>query len=91
MNFGVIRFPESTGHDDMAYILTEILEQKATMIWHRESKLPKLDALIIPGGTGGERSRKNEPIISEIIKFANIGGFVLGVGLGFKQLCEIEL
>jgi len=91
MNFGVIRFPESTGHNDMEYILAEILEQKVTMIWHKESKLPKLDAIIIPGGTGGEKSRKKEPIISEIKKFAKNGGFVLGVGLGFRLLCEIDL
>jgi phosphoribosylformylglycinamidine synthase subunit PurQ / glutaminase len=91
MKFGIIQFPESTGHNDMAYVLKEIFEQEVVPVWFRESKLPKLDALIIPGGTGGEKSRKNEPIIGEIVKFANNGGFVLGVGLGFRLLCEIGL
>ncbi|NJO89743.1 MAG: phosphoribosylformylglycinamidine synthase I [Chloroflexia bacterium] len=91
MKFGIIRFPESTGHNDMAYVLGEILEQEVIEIWYRESKLPKMDAIIIPGGTGGEKPRKNEPIVNEIIKFANNGGFVFGVGLGFRLLCEIEL
>ena len=91
MKFGIIQFPESTGHKDMAYVLEEIFEQKIVDIWFRSSKLPKLDALIVPGGTGGEKSRKNEPVISEIAKFANNGGFVLGVGLGFRLLCDIRL
>lgn len=91
MKFGIIRFPESTGHNDMAYILGEILEQEVIEIWYREVEWQKVDALIIPGGTGGEKSRKNEPIIKEIIKFSNNGGFVLGVGLGFKLLCEVGL
>lgn len=91
MKFGIIQFPESTGHKDMAYVLKEIFEKEAIPIWFRESKLQKLDALIIPGGTGGEKSRKNEPVINEIVKFANNGGFVFGVGLGFRLLCEIGL
>lgn len=94
MNFGIIRFPETTGHEDFAFVLSELFEHEVFEVWHRDLIKKKFDALFIPSGridTRGIRTRLKEPVINEIVKFANNGGFILGVGLGFQLLCELEL
>ncbi|MDF1546806.1 MAG: phosphoribosylformylglycinamidine synthase subunit PurQ [Bacteroidales bacterium] len=91
MKFGIVRFPESTCYFDTRYVLSEILEQEVYEVWHQDTKINKIDALIIPGGSFDIGTRKKSPIISEIRKFAKIGGFVLATGFGFELLCKIGL
>lgn len=97
MKIGVIIFPGSNCVEDMVYVLQEIMEQEVIRLWHKDTKLQKVDAIILPGGFSfGDYLRagalaKHSPIMKEVIKYTKNGGFVLGVGNGFQILCETGL
>lgn len=97
MKFGVVIFPGSNCDQDMIYALSNVMEQKVVKLWHKDSDLQKVDAVILPGGFSyGDYLRSGaiarySPIMEEVIKFANKGGFVFGVCNGFQILCEAEL
>ncbi|MFM2392362.1 MAG: hypothetical protein RLZZ546_339 [Bacteroidota bacterium] len=100
MKFGVVVFPGSNCDDDMIYVLSEVMGFTALKIWHKESSLSvygKLDGIFLPGGFSyGDYLRSGaiarfSPIMHEVIKFANQGGFVFGICNGFQILCESEL
>jgi phosphoribosylformylglycinamidine synthase len=97
MKFGIVQFPGSTCHRDLYYVIREILDQEAVYLWHKETELKKLDAIIVTGlGINGlsqnaAKLLNNSPILTSVKKFAKIGGFIFGVGNGFNVLCEIDL
>ena len=97
MKFGVVIFPGSNGDEDMIYVLKEIMNQQVVSLWHKATDLQNVDAIVLPGGFSfGDKLRpgaiaKQSPIMEEIINFADLGGFVLGVGNGFQVLCEVNL
>jgi phosphoribosylformylglycinamidine synthase subunit PurQ / glutaminase len=97
MKFGIVQFPGSTNHKDLFYVISEILEQEAFYIWHKDNDLHKADALIIPGmGINGLNencgsSLIKSSVLGQVKKFAKNGGFVFGVGNGFNILCESGL
>lgn len=70
---------------------------KAEFIWHKESVLPPLDAVIIPGGFSyGDYLRTGaiarfSPVMAAVIRFAEAGGLVLGICNGFQILLEAGL
>ena len=85
---------------DIATILTsdEIkLKFKNTMVWHKDTNLPKSDLIVIPGGfsygdylrSGAIAGKSN--ILNEVIKAANDGCLVLGICNGFQILTETGL
>ena len=49
MNSSVIVFPGSNCDRDIATALIK-LNFKNTMVWHKDSSLPKTDLIVIPGG-----------------------------------------
>ena len=66
------------------------------MIWYKETKLPKSDLIVIPGGFSyGDYLRLGQyweiAIIYEVIKAANSGCLVLGICNGFQILTETGL
>lgn len=97
MKFGVVIFPGSNCDEDMIYVLNEIVEQKVVRLWHKDSDLQSVDAIILPGGFSyGDYLRSGalarfSPIMKSVIEFANNGGFVFGVCNGFQILCETGL
>lgn len=97
MKFGVVVFPGSNCDHDMIYVLESILEQKVVKLWHKDTDLQGSDVVILPGGFSyGDYLRsgaiaKFSPIMEEVIKFANNGGYVYGVCNGFQILCESGL
>lgn len=97
MKFGVVIFPGSNCDEDMIYVLNEIVEQKVVRLWHKDSDLQSVDAVILPGGFSyGDYLRSGalarfSPIMKSVIEFANNGGFVFGVCNGFQILCETGL
>lgn len=97
MKFGVIIFPGSNCDHDMVYALQNTLKQDVVELWHKDTDLQNCDAIAIPGGFSyGDYLRsgaiaKFSPIMAEVIKFANNGGFVFGICNGFQILCEAEL
>ena len=96
MNSSVIVFPGSNCDRDIAVAL-EKLQFKNKMIWHKETKLPKSDLIVIPGGFSyGDYLRSGaiagkSLIVNEIIKAANNGCLVLGICNGFQILIETGL
>jgi len=96
MNSSVIVFPGSNCDRDMQVAL-EKLQFKNTMVWHKDSVLPKSDLIVIPGGfsygdylrSGAIASKSN--ILKEVIKLANTGVPILGVCNGFQILIETGL
>ncbi len=97
MKFGVVVFPGSNCDHDAWYALTANLGQKAEFIWHRDSQLGDVDAVILPGGFSyGDYLRcgaiaKFSPVMGAVRKFAADGGLVLGICNGFQILVESGL
>ena len=96
MNSSVIVFPGSNCDRDIAVAL-EKLQFKNQMVWHKETKLPKSDLIVVPGGFSyGDYLRSGaiagkSLIINEVIKAANDGCLILGICNGFQILTETGL
>jgi len=97
MRFGVIVFPGSNCDHDAFYAVGQNLGQPVQYIWHDESSLGNLDAVILPGGFAyGDYLRcgaiaKFSPVMNAVKTFAAAGGLVLGVCNGFQILVEAGL
>tara|TARA_B100001758_G_C18292112_1_gene547649 strand:+ start:236 stop:922 length:687 start_codon:yes stop_codon:yes gene_type:complete len=97
MKFGVVVFPGSNCDMDMVYVLEKIMKQQVVRLWHKDTDLQEVDFIILPGGFSyGDYLRsgaiaKFSPIMSEIIGFANAGGYVMGICNGFQILTESGL
>ena len=96
MKSSVIVFPGSNCDRDIAVAL-EKMQFKNQMIWHKETKLPKSDLIVLPGGFSyGDYLRSGaiagkSLIIDEVINAANKGCLVLGICNGFQILTETGL
>ena len=96
MKSSVIVFPGSNCDRDIAAAL-EKMQFKNQMVWHKETKLPKTDLIVLPGGFSyGDYLRSGaiagkSLIIDEVIKAANNGCLILGVCNGFQILTETGL
>ena len=96
MKSSVIVFPGSNCDRDIAVAL-EKMQFKNQMIWHKETKLPKSDLIVLPGGFSyGDYLRSGaiagkSLIIDEVIKAANAGCLILGICNGFQILTETGL
>jgi len=97
MKFGVVTFPGSNCDEDIVYVLETILDQKVERLWHKDTDLKGVDFIILPGGFSyGDYLRsgaiaKLSPIMGEVIKHANNGGYVMGICNGFQILTESGL
>lgn len=97
MNFGIIVFPGSNCDRDCAHVISEVMGQTAHFIWHQETSVKGMDAIILPGGFSyGDYLRTGaiarfSPIMDAIVEFAGRGGMVLGICNGFQMLLELGL
>lgn len=97
MKFGILVFPGSNCDHDCQYVISEILQQQASLIWHKETSLNGFDAIIIPGGFSyGDYLRTGaiarfSPVMREVERFSLDGGIVLGICNGFQILLEAGL
>ena len=96
MNSSVIIFPGSNCDRDMDVALKKF-GFKNKMVWHNDSKLPKSDLVVLPGGFSygdylrcGSMASKSK-IIESVINFAKSGGLLMGICNGFQILTETEL
>ncbi len=93
---GVVVFPGSNCDKDCVYV-GQRLGASVSLIWHKETTLPDLDLLILPGGFSyGDFLRAGaiarfSPIMQAIVRFAASGGYVLGICNGFQILVEVGL
>ena len=96
MKSSVIVFPGSNCDRDVAVAL-EKMQFENQMVWHKETKLPRSDLIVVPGGFSyGDYLRSGaiagkSLIIDEVIKAANSGCLVLGICNGFQILTETGL
>jgi phosphoribosylformylglycinamidine synthase len=93
---GVVRFPGSNDDRDALWALGA-LDAEAVPVWHSETELPDLDAVVLPGGFSyGDYLRcgaiaRFSPAMAAVADFAQAGGLVLGICNGFQILCEARL
>ena len=96
MKSSVIVFPGSNCDRDIAVAL-EKMQFKNQMVWHKETKLPQSDLIVVPGGFSyGDYLRSGaiagkSLIIDEVVKAANSGCLILGICNGFQILTETGL
>jgi len=93
---GVLRFPGACDDRDALWALAA-LDAEAVFVWHTETELPGLDAVVLPGGFSyGDYLRcgaiaRFAPAMEAVAAFAGDGGLVLGICNGFQILCEAGL
>jgi len=93
---GVLQVPGVCDDRDALWALAA-LDAEALFLWHTETELPDLDAVVLPGGFSyGDYLRcgaiaRFAPAMNAIAEFAGEGGLVLGICNGFQILCEAGL
>ena len=84
MNFAVLQFPGSNCDQDVIRVLRNVLGHSARLLWHKESSLGAVDAVVVPGGFSyGDYLRTGaiarfSPVMEAVRGFAANGGLVLG-------------
>jgi phosphoribosylformylglycinamidine synthase len=97
MKFGVVVFPGSNCDEDMVYTLKNLMGQKVLKLWHKQTDLEGCDFIVLPGGFSyGDYLRTGaiarfSPIMNEVAKHAQKGGYVMGICNGFQILAEAGL
>ncbi len=97
MKVGVVVFPGTNCDQDIEHVYRELLNVETVKIWHRDTSLPKVDVVVLPGGFSyGDYLRtgalaKLSPVMEAVRGFADRGGKVLGICNGFQILCEAGL
>ena len=94
---GLIQFPGSNCDADCFHAFQRYLGVRLIPVWHQESDLPALDALILPGGFSygdylrGGALASHARVMPKIREFASHGGAILGICNGFQILTEMGL
>jgi phosphoribosylformylglycinamidine synthase subunit PurQ / glutaminase len=89
---GVLQFPGSCDERDAVLAAERVSE--ARLVWHEETDLAGIDAVVVPGGFSyGDYLRAGaiarfSPVMEAVAEFADGGGPVLGICNGFQVLCE---
>ena len=96
MNFAVLQFPASNCDQDAVHA-ARLLGHSARLVWHKETSLGDVDAVIVPGGFSyGDYLRcgaiaRFSPVMQAVKQFVENGGIVLGICNGFQVLTEAGL
>ncbi len=98
MKFGVVIFPGSNCDHDAYFATKKNAGEEATFLWHKDTSIPSdIDCIVLPGGFSyGDYLRcgaisRFSPIMKEVVKFAENGGYVIGICNGFQVLTESNL
>ncbi|HLC23676.1 MAG TPA: phosphoribosylformylglycinamidine synthase subunit PurQ [Dehalococcoidia bacterium] len=97
MKFGIIVFPGTWSERDCHHAIGTVLHQDVSYIWHKDTDLSGLDAVILPGGFSyGDYLRPGavarfSPVMRAVAGFAAKGKYVFGICNGFQILCEAGL
>lgn len=97
MKSAVIVFPASNCDRDAADAITLATGTRPAMVWHRETELPPVDLVVLPGGFSyGDYLRSGamaarSPIMTAVREAAARGALILGICNGFQVLVEAGL
>ncbi len=97
MKIAVVVFPGSNADWDALHAVRDVLGVDAEYVFHKESTLGAVDAVVVPGGFSyGDYLRAGaiarfSPIAKDLVEFAKSGGPVLGICNGFQILTELGL
>ena len=97
MRTAVITFPASNCNRDAETALHQITGREPIRVWHRETTLPDVDFVVLPGGFSyGDYLRSGaiaarSPIVKDLIEKAGKGLMVAGFCNGFQVLTEAGL
>ena len=98
MNFGIVIFPGSNCDRDALYAASLLPGATTQALWHKDTSIPSsVDCVILPGGFSyGDYLRcgaiaRFSPIMREVVRFAERGGYVMGICNGFQILAEAGL
>ncbi len=97
VRFGIVVFPGSNCDSDCFHVIQNVLKQEAVYLWHKDTDLQNVDAVVLPGGFSyGDYLRCGaiahcSPIMESIKTFVAQGGLVLGICNGFQVLLESGL
>ena len=97
MKVSILQFPGTNCDYDTQYAF-EKLGASTTLIWHKDTALPKdTDLLVVAGGFSyGDYLRSGaiarfSPIMNAVKNYADNGGMVLGICNGFQVLTESHM
>ena len=97
MTIGIVVFPGSNCDRDVHWALEGQLGMACRFLWHEETDLDGIAAVILPGGFSyGDYLRcgaiaRFAPVLEAVRRFAAAGGPVLGICNGFQVLTEMGL
>jgi phosphoribosylformylglycinamidine synthase len=97
MTFGILIFPGAHGDRDLTMVLEEHYGKKVIPVGNKETNLSGIDVLFIPGGfpckgsSNSSRCIQDSPVIESMLEFADRGKVLIGIGNGFRVLCETGL
>jgi phosphoribosylformylglycinamidine synthase len=97
MKFGVLKYPGGHGDAELVHILRQHFNIQAREVWYLEETYADLGALFLGGGfpcnqgVSGHQCLDQAPALRYLETFVNNGGYVIGVGNGFRLLCESGL
>lgn len=97
MNWGVLLFPGSNCAEDCFHAVDVVLGEPVKYLWHKDTDLGDVDAIIIPGGFSyGDHLRPGaiahlSPAMTSVKEFAANGGLVIGICNGFQILTETRI
>lgn len=94
---GVVVFPGSNCDHDAYNVCKNVMNADTKFLWHKDGSIEDRNVIILPGGFSygdylrcGAISRFSS-IMTDVIRFANNGGVVMGICNGFQVLCESGL
>lgn len=97
MTIGVLVFPGSNCDHDAYHAIKHVMGVETRFIFHKETDLSGIDAIIVPGGFSyGDYLRSGaiarfSPVMQSVSEFASRGGLVIGICNGFQILLESGL
>ena len=97
MRAAIVVFPGSNREPDAAAALEAVSGKRPALVWHRDTELPEVDLVVLPGGFAhGDYLRTgaiaaHAPIMGAVRRAAERGVHVLGICNGFQILTEAGL
>jgi phosphoribosylformylglycinamidine synthase I len=97
MNWGVLLFPGSNCAEDCFHVVDQVLGEPVRYLWHKDTDLGDVDAIILPGGFSyGDHLRPGaiahfSKAMTSVKQFAEDGGLVIGICNGFQILTESRM